>query len=120
MESWFQHFPASQFHIIQFEELQEDPVSVMTRLKEFLGLDPNLPKKKLKNTNLRKSGGYQMAIEEYKMLLEQVRWDSERIASMLSERGLADKTTWLGRWEKVWIENLKTCDDNGICYINSN
>lgn len=120
LESWFQYFPASQFHIIQFEELQEDPASVMRRLKEFLGMDPNLPKKELKNTNLRKSGGYKMTIEEYRRLLEQVRWDSERIASMVSEQGLGDKTKWLGRWEKVWDENLETCDDNGICVINSN
>ncbi|KAL4515680.1 hypothetical protein Ndes2437B_g07106 [Nannochloris sp. 'desiccata'] len=97
LESWFQYFPASQFHIIQFEELQEDPASVMRRLKEFLGMDPNLPKKELKNTNLRKSGGYKMTIEEYRRLLEQVRWDSERIASMVSEQGLGDKTKWLGR-----------------------
>lgn len=92
----------------------------MRRLKEFLGMDPNLPKKELKNTNLRKSGGYKMTIEEYRRLLEQVRWDSERIASMVSEQGLGDKTKWLGRWEKVWDENLETCDDNGICVINSN
>jgi hypothetical protein len=92
----------------------------MRKLKEFLGMDSDLPKKELKNTNLRKSGGYQMTIEEYRRLLEQVRWDSEKVASMLSERGLGDKTSWLARWEKVWDENLETCDDNGICVINSN
>lgn len=83
-------------------------------------MDPNLPKRELKNTNLRKSGGYNMTIDEYRRLLEQVRWDSEKIASMVSERGLGDKTKWLARWEKVWDENLETCDDNGICAINSN
>ena len=61
-----------------------------------------------------------MTREEYQGLLEQVRWDSEKVANMLETRGLADKSTWLSRWEKVWDENLETCDENGHCLINSN
>lgn len=106
--------------MIQFEELQEDPNAVVRRLKEFLGMDPELPKRQLKNTNLRKSGGYNMTKDDYQGLLEQVRWDAERVASMLSSRGLADKVTWLSRWEKVWDENLETCDETGMCLVNSN
>ena len=106
--------------MIQFEELQTDPNAVVYKLKDFLGMDTELPKRLLKNTNLRKSGGYSMRKDEYEQLLNQVRWDAEAVASMLSSRGLADKITWLSRWEKVWDENLETCDENGMCLINSN
>ena len=120
LQSWFDYFPPEQFHVIQFEELQTDPNAVVHKLKDFLGMDPELPKRLLKNTNLRKSGGYSMRKDEYEQLLNQVRWDAEAVASMLSSRGLADKITWLSRWEKVWDENLETCDENGMCLINSN
>lgn len=120
LEAWFDYFPPEQFHVIQFEELQVDPNAVVRRLKEFLGMDPDLPKRQLKNTNLRKSGGYNMTKDDYEGLLEQVQWDAERVASLLSSRGLADKVTWLSRWEKVWDENLETCDETGMCLINSN
>ena len=121
LDEWFDYFPAEQFHIIQFEELQADPNTVVRRLKEFLGMDPDLPKgKELKNTNLRKSGGYNMTRGEYENLLDQVRWDSEKVADMLATRGLADKSAWLSRWQQVWDDNLATCDENGHCLINSN
>ena len=120
LETWFDYFPASQFHVIQFEELQADPNGVVARLKVFLGMDPAFPKKEMKNTNPRKQGGYAMKREDYEQLVKQARWDGERVASMLAERGLADWGEWMGRWERVWKENLETRGEDGVCYVNSN
>lgn len=122
MEAWLSAFPNNeQVHIIQFEELQENPDLVIHNLKTYLGMDPDFPKKQLYNTNLRRSNGYPMRKEEYLDILRRVEWDVDSISKLLSRRGLAHKDVWVQRWKDVWKRNLNSCDPvTGDCMINSN
>ena len=130
---WVVAWPPEQLHVMQFEELQEDSERVMRQLKEFLGMDgegaggePHRPGSGavFRNINDRKSkgGGYEMSREEYDRLVEIVRDPSEKVASLLEEKGLYNATLWLGRWQAVW-EGVRSeaCDAaTGQCVINSN
>jgi hypothetical protein len=121
LEGWLQVFPRDQIKIIQFEELQEDPNTIVTELKKFLGMDPNLPKIVLQNLNSRKQGGWPMELAEYTDLVGKARPHAERLASMLDSAGLADGKKWIARWEFVWNRQImEGCDAQGQCLVNSN
>lgn len=94
----------------------------MHELKMFLGMDPNLPEhSSLYNVNTRKStGGSLMTKKQYRKLIRLARPDSERVAQLLHERGLADGKEWMGRWEGVWDGILQSCNASKICMVNSN
>ena len=77
MEAWLRHFPAEQIHVMQMEELAEDPEGCMRRLKVFLGLDPAQPPAELRNVNARPgSSGWPMAKAAYEGLLVNTREDA--------------------------------------------
>jgi len=79
MTAWLRHFPASQVHVIQLEELAEDPDATMRRLKVFLGLDPDQPPADLRNVNKRAgSSGWPMEKKGYETLLENAREDARQ------------------------------------------
>ena len=120
LEGWLKTFLPEQIHVIQFEELQEDTDGVLRSLKSFLGMDPELPKKQLRNTNDRKAAGMPMKREEYEKLLALARPDAERTASLLAHFVGKDRLKWMARWEAVWDAMLATCDDNGNCLVDSN
>ena len=121
MKGWLQHFPPEQIHVIQFEQLQEDTDGVLRSLKSFLGMDPDLPQHVMGNVNARHiAGGYPMKRQEYEKLVSLSRPDAERVAKMLGEKGLADEGAWMARWQAVWDRMLGTCDEEGICMVDSN
>lgn len=121
MEGWLRVFPAEQLHVIQFEKLQEQPDKVLQELKTFLGMDPNLKKKELWNTNDRKSsGGAPMLKEDYEVLLQLARADAVRTSTMLYRYLGKDPKEWMARWEATWEAVLATCDAHGTCTVNSN
>lgn len=121
---WLTTFPTEQLHVIQFEELQENPDKVLYDLKVFLGLDINYPERKFSNINSRRrrhKEGYQIKRGQYKRLIRAVREDAERVAELLDRYGLADKMAWLSRWQAVWQANLGRCDpETNMCMVNSN
>jgi hypothetical protein len=122
LEGWLKVWPADQIHVIQFEEFIAETETVMRRLKTFLGLDPALPEnQQVYNVNTRKdSGASPMKRREYRTLIEMARPDSERVADLLHRHGLADRKTWMKRWEQVWKDNLESCNEDRICMVNSN
>jgi len=79
MEAWLRHFPAKQIHVIQMEELSEDPEGSLRRLKVFLGLDPEQPPADLRNVNARAgSSGWAMKRTGYQALVENARADAKK------------------------------------------
>jgi len=121
LEGWLRTFPPEQIHVIQFEELIENNEEILRRLKAFLGMDTNLPEtKELRNVNSRgtSSAGYTMKLKQYKALVDMVKADTERVASLLGEYRLADEKQWMQRWSSVWERMLATCDDKNECTIN--
>lgn len=120
---WLTTFPPEQIHVIQFEELQEDPEKVLYDLKVFLGMDINFPERKFSNINSRRrlKEGYPMKKGHYQRLIRMVRWDAERVAEILDRYGLADRSAWLSRWQAVWQANLSRCNpQTGVCMVDSN
>lgn len=121
MAGWIKVFPSDQIHVIQFEQLQEDPNKILHDLKIFLGMDPTLPKIVLSNLNNRKAGGYPMHRAEYQELVDKSLPHAERLAAMLDEAGLANGEEWMARWLAVWKRQVEEgCDENDQCLVNSN
>ena len=120
-KAWFEAFPASQVHAIQFEELVEDPEGVLRRLKEFLGLDPEMPKRDLANTNRRtSSGGWPIPRDDYEKLVDIAREDQDGLLRVLEERVPGfDGDAWGRRWQKLWDRNFGTCEGSGMCTVAS-
>ena len=122
MGAWLDHFPPEQIHIIQFEQLDDDPEGILYKLKEFLGLNPNQPPAELRNVNQRVgSSGWPLKQKEYLDLVDAARKDGEKLAYMLEKNGLYSRMEWMERWESVWARNLETCQTgpNGVCSISS-
>lgn len=117
---WLETFPAEQIHVIQFEELQENPEKVLSDLKNFLGMDPNLPEMELRNVNSRAVGGYPIKKKQYLKLLSMVQPDAEKLGMLLDKYGLGDGKKFVERWQKVWDGRLATCDENDMCAVDSN
>jgi len=40
-----------------------------------------------------------------------------RVAAMVEEYGQGDSMEWLANWERVWQDNLDSCDKAGNCLI---
>lgn len=120
-KAWFDAFPASQVHAIQFEELVEDPEGVLRRLKEFLGLDPELPRRDLSNTNRRaSSSGWPIPRHDYEKLVAIAKEDQDGLLAVLGEYTDIDTEAWGRRWEALWQRNLATCEGtDAICTVAS-
>jgi len=41
LERWFQHFPRSQFLIVEFDDQANDSLGVYRRVLDFVGVDPD-------------------------------------------------------------------------------
>ena len=120
--AWFDAFPASQVHAVQFEELVEGPEGVLRRLKEFLGLDPDLPRRDLSNTNRRSSSsGWQIPRRDYEKLVAIAKEDQDGLLAVLDEHTDIDTEAWGRRWEALWQRNLATCEGkiDAICTVAS-
>ena len=117
-QAWYDHFPESQIHAIQFEELVEDPDGVLRRLKEFLGIDPDLPARDLTNTNRRASSGWPIPQGDYKRLVEMAQADQNGLLRVLEKHTTIDSAAWQHRWQRLVDYNLATCDGD-MCSVAS-
>jgi hypothetical protein len=123
-QHWFDHFPASQIHAIQFEDLIENPERVLYDLKEFLGIDPSLPNRPLGQTNKRpQSSGWRIPKKEYRTLVDVAKDDGQGLLNVLernydSSKGF-DASVWMERWERLWERNYATCGGDGFCSVAS-
>lgn len=120
MKEWFDAFPADQIHVMQFEELVEDPDGVLLTMKVFLGLDPDQPPAELRNVNARTgSSGWPVERSTYQGLVDDMRADAQELMTMMKEYHIdVDESAWMKRWEEVWQRNMDTCE-NGTCSIRS-
>lgn len=126
LQPWFEHWPADQIHVIQYEELTEEETETteLKRVKKFIGVDPTEPHgKRLALINQRKfkirPEGWTMSLEEYEALVELVRPDVNGLLDLLAKYGkLEDRVAWEERWQEVWDDNLQSCDEKtGNCSI---
>ena len=84
--SWMRFVPREQLHVLQYEMIvnEKDSPNALHRLKEFLGLDQSLEKKKssLGAHNMRhnriKPNGWPMKKKEYEELIAMVKPDVKR------------------------------------------
>ena len=122
MIHWFETFSPSQIHLVQFEELVESPEKVLTELKFFLGLDPSLPKKDLRQTNKRpSSSGWPIQKSEYDKLVDHARDDGQKLLDIM-EKFKKNTTGWMQRWESLWSRNYDTCQSHAgdqMCSVAS-
>lgn len=120
LEGWLKVFPTEQVLVMQFEELQEDIEGQLRKLKDFLGLDPELPKYRFNNVNRKQNPeGYPITRQEYQELIDAVQPHAERALMLLEGKGLANTSAWMMRWMEIWQQNLEACDPEGNCRINS-
>ena len=124
LSHWFTHWPEEQIHIVQYEELTnaETEDKVMKEVKEYIGLDPDLPKGGLTVINDRRfrisPEGWKMNRSQYEKLINLVKPDVEATLDLLEAHGkLRDRKAFLKRWTDVWESNLATCDAEGVCTI---
>lgn len=54
---------------------------------------------------------------QYEELVEAVRPDAERVASLVEQYGHGSRTAWLSAWEGEWQRNLEGCTPEGECSI---
>jgi hypothetical protein len=111
----------------QYEELTsaEGEAGALRRVKAFLGLDPSLPAGQgLLLTNSRRfkiqPQGWAVPVQQYKQLVAAARRDAEELIALLGAHGQLrdDGGAWMARWERVWKDNLATCDGGGVCTIS--
>jgi hypothetical protein len=122
---WFEEWPADQLHVIQYEELTEEesePVELI-RVKDYLGINTKEPKGVgLGLFNVRRfkirPEGWKMPQKLYETMLSLVKPDTELLLNMLEKYGkIKSKSAWLDRWQQVWDDNLKSCNDAGECNV---
>jgi Sulfotransferase domain len=122
---WFEEWPADQIHVIQYEELTEDESeqTELVRVKKYLGIDEKEPKGVgLGLFNVRRfkirPEGWKMPRADYEAALNRVKPDTEALVDLLDKYGkIKDKASWLDRWQQVWDDNLKSCNEAGECNI---
>lgn len=122
---WVRGWPADQMLAIQYEELisEEGEQRELRRVKRFLEVDPELPKNgSLGIANARRfrvnPEGWAMKRVQYQALIDLVRPDCEETLAMMAGVGLVkEPKVWMERWEKVWADNLATCDEHDDCRI---
>lgn len=125
MATWLQEWPADQIHVIQYEELTEEERQApeLDRLKEFIGIQPGVPTDPLGVMNSRKykirPKGWKMHKRKYKALIDMVRPDIEALLDLLESYGkIKSREAWLERWQQVWDDNLRSCNEKtGLCSI---
>jgi hypothetical protein len=93
-------------------------------VKKFLGIDPSLPKKsEMQLLNSRRfkiqPQGHRVPEAQYKQLVAAARRDAAELIALLREHGQLrdDGGAWMARWERVWKDNLATCDGGGVCTV---
>jgi hypothetical protein len=60
-----------------------------------------------------------MSKKQYLKLIDLVKPDVEKTLDLLEAHGkLRYRDGWMKKWEKVWEDNLNTCDKDGNCIIN--
>eukprot|EP00889_Picochlorum_renovo_P007134 jgi/Picre1/34164/NNA_001638.t1 len=108
LSEWFKHWPAEQIHIVQYEELTNPDTedSTIWGVKEFIGLDPNLPKAGLTVINDRRfriqPDGWPMAKKQYEKVINLVKPDVEATLDLMERHGkVKDRKKWMERWESV-------------------
>ena len=121
---WFTHWPEDQIHVVQYEELIDANTEdkVMREVKEYIGLDPELPKAGLTVINDRRfrisPEGWKMKRSQYEKVVKLVKPDVEALLDLLEAHGkLCDRKAFLKRWTDVWESNLASCDANDMCTI---
>jgi hypothetical protein len=126
LESWLSIFPTDQIHIAQYESLIDESTQKkeLERIKNFIGIDPNLPEGEYSTLSLRNSrkgsinpDGWPMKRDVYQHAIDTVLADCEKVANLIEKFGYGSKKEWMARWEKVWDDNMKTCDAHGNCMI---
>lgn len=125
LSHWFTHWPETQIHIVQYEELTNERTEykVMRGIKNFIEIDPDLPQGGLTVINDRRfriqPKGWPMSKKQYLKLIDLVKPDVEKTLDLLEAHGkLRYREGWMKKWEKVWEDNLNTCDKDGNCIIN--
>lgn len=125
LSHWFTHWPETQIHIVQYEELTNERTEhkVMRGIKNFIEIDPELPQGGLTVINDRRfriqPKGWPMSKKQYLKLIDLVKPDVEKTLDLLEAHGkLRYREGWMKKWEKVWEDNLNTCDKDGNCIIN--
>lgn len=122
LATWLSTWPREQFFLMQYEELtSEYEEAVLRGTKLFLGVDPDLPRRSgLPLTNARKhktADGWAMTKQEYLDIIALVKPDVDALMNMVETYKLGNATRWRENWERVWQDNLDTCDDSGNCMI---
>jgi hypothetical protein len=128
LKAWVDAFPKEQIFLVQYENLThlETEKGELVRMKKFLGIDPKLPEEGTKfatlgMNNARKGrinpDGWPMKRKVYEQIISVVRPDCEAVAKMVTKKGFGDGDAWLANWEKVWEDNLKSCNPDGDCII---
>lgn len=124
LKAWAEAFPRDQIFVTQYENLTLDAEhDELRRLKVFLDLKPDLPSDSvglgLHNSRKKKFNpdGWPMRREVYQQIVDLVREDCKSVTQLITEYGWGDGDAWMATWEKVWADNLATCDDNGDCMI---
>jgi len=122
LEGWLEAFPQDQVHIIQFEDIEENPEQELADLKTFLGMDPALPQEEWRNVNNRAAAvdGDPMRLEEYEKMVGWVKKDARKVAEVLNAHSAVDGDAFLAKWEEKWRHvREERCNSNGDCLINS-
>lgn len=126
LKAWIESFPKDQVYIGQYENLIDESkqAAELRKIKRFLDLDPTYPSGKDSTLDLRNSrkgvinpDGWPMKKSVYQQLVDLVRPDCRKVAELIEENGFGKKADWMKRWESVWENNFKTCDDQGNCLI---
>lgn len=95
----------------------------LTRLKNFLGLDPSLPDDidglELRNARRQRINpdGWPIRRETYEYLINLVRDDCKAVARFITEHNFGNGNEWLAKWQQAWARNLESCDKNGNCLM---
>ena len=124
LKAWAEAFPRDQIFVTQYENLTLDAErDELRRLKIFLNLNPDLPSDSvglgLHNARKKKFNpdGWPMRRQVYEQIVDLVRKDCKAVTELISEYGWGDGDAWMASWERVWADNLATCDENGDCMI---
>jgi hypothetical protein len=96
----------------------------LARMKSFLGINPRKPAGQWASLGLHNSrkerinpDGWPMKRDVYQRIIDLVRGDCDAIADMLDKYELGNGRAWMTNWERVWQNNLDSCDEQGNCKI---
>ena len=126
LKAWVDAFPPEQVLLLQYEELtnQESERNELVRLKEFIGINPKLPRGAhdlLGMNNARKGrinpDGWPMKKDVYEKIIEIVRPDVEAVVKLVDDMEFGNGTKWMENWQQVWDTNLASCNEQGDCII---